>query len=300
MDPDGLTVEALTDAGISACQSIFDAAHSDLHRKYGLDIEDDSDAEWLRPILTHLMGTDPERSLIARTDEAPVAFATSFRRDAYWFLSFLFVLPSAQGKGVGRQLLGQLLSRGEDAIRGTVVESFQPVSTGLYASVGMTPRSIKYWVNEIGRPGSLPALPRDISRVEAKEPDGEAIDDLDRSILGFGRAADHNWWRDAGQACFVFHREERLVAYAYVDRGFIGPVLAVDEPTLCAVVAELVRSADDPASASVNVCGDSASVLQMLINAGGRIDDKEPYRYVFCSSDGPLPSSYIHHSDWLP
>jgi hypothetical protein len=38
----------------------------------------------------------------------------------------------------------------------------------------------------------------------------------------------------------------------------------------------------------------------MLVNAGGRIDDAEPYRFTYCSTVGPLPPSYIHHSDWLP
>jgi len=300
MDHDGLTIDPLTEAGISACRSIFDATYNDLHRNYGLEIEENPDSDWLRPILTHFLGTDPERSLIARTDEEPIAFGTSFRRDAYWFLSFLFVLPSAQGRGVGRRLLQQLLARDGDAVRATVVESFQPVSTGLYASVGMTPRSIKYWVSQVAKPGSLPALPGDITCAEATASDAGAIDELDRSILRFGREADHGWWRSAGQACYAFRRNEELIAYAYVDEGFIGPVLAVDDQTLAAVVAELIRSADDPSSASVNLCGDSTSVLQMLINAGGRIDDKEPFRYVYCSSQGPLPSSYIHHSDWLP
>ena len=38
----------------------------------------------------------------------------------------------------------------------------------------------------------------------------------------------------------------------------------------------------------------------MLIGAGARVDDTSSYRFVYCSSDGPLPASYLHHSDWLP
>jgi len=297
---DALVIETLMQDDIPACSTIFDAAYNALHRKYGFEVEDEPDSDWLRPILTRFLATDPQRSLIARTDNEPIAFGSSFRRDDYWFLSFLFVLPSAQGQGVGRRVLEELLDREEGADRATVVESFQPVSTGLYASLGMTPRSIKYWVSEIGRPGSLPALPDDIRRSEASEGGQGQIDDLDRALLGFARPVDHSWWQAAGQACHVFRHHGELIAYAYVDDGFIGPALARDEQTLSAVVADLVRTADSPSTVSINVCNDSASVLQMLINAGGRIDDKERFRYVYCSSDGPLPSSYIHHSDWLP
>ena len=293
-------IEALTKDDIPDCSRIFDAAYHDLHRKYGLEVEDQSDSDWLRPILTHFLATDPQRSLIARTGDGPIAFGSSFRRDGYWFLSFLFVVPSAQGRGVGRRVLEELLTREEGVVRATVVESFQPVSTGLYVSVGMAPRSIKYWVSEIGSPGSLPALPGDIHRGESSGEDLEAIEHLDRTLLGFTRPVDHTWWTESGQPCHVYRHRGELIAYAYVDDGFIGPALARDEQTLNTVVADLVRTADDPSSVSINLCNDSASVLQMLVNAGGRIDDKEPFRYVYCSSDGPLPSSYIHHSDWLP
>jgi GNAT superfamily N-acetyltransferase len=300
MDLDHIAIDGLGDADISSCRSLFDVAYGDLHRRYGLPVEDSPDPDWLRPILCHFLETDPDRSLIARRGAEPVAFATAFRRDAYWFLSFLFVLPTLQGQGIGRRLLERLVAQDDDAARATVVESFQPASTGLYASVGMTPRSIKYWISGFSKIDGLPRLADGITRSDSTAQDAEDVDELDRTILGFARPSDHAWWRAAGQPCFVFRRGERLVAYAYVDEGSIGPALAVDEATLCAVVGELVRTADDPAAASVNVCGDSASVLQMLVNAGGRIDDGEPYRFTYCSNDGPLPPSYIHHSDWLP
>jgi len=31
-----------------------------------------------------------------------------------------------------------------------------------------------------------------------------------------------------------------------------------------------------------------------------RIDDQEPYHFVYSSNAGALPPSYIHHSDRLP
>jgi GNAT superfamily N-acetyltransferase len=295
-----LEIQPLTEADTPTCQDIFDTSYSELHRRHGLQVEQHPDRDWLRPIVSHFLRTDPTGSVIAKIGDGPVGFACSFRRDDYWFLSFLFVLPSAQGRGIGRALLSELLPRDEAVVRATVVESFQPVSTGLYASAWMTPRSVKYWLSGVSRPESLLDMPSDLLRGASTEADRADIDELDRRLLGFGRPAEHALWRDAGQPCYSFHRDDDLVAYAYVDDGYIGPVAATDDETLCAVIASLIRTADDPMSMSVNLSGDSARLFHMLVNAGARIDDEAKYRFVYCSSVGPMPSSYIHHSDWLP
>src|SRR5438093_901085 len=164
----------------------------------------------------------------------------------------------------------------------------------------MTPRSIKYWVSEISRPESMTDLPPDLQRADSYQIDASEINALDRTILGFERPADHTWWRQGGQPCYSYRRDGQLVGYAYVDDGYIGPALAVDEGTLCTLVADVIRTGEDPSSMSVNLCGDSTWLFRMLVNAGGRIDNKDKYRFVYCSSVGPLPASYIHHSDWLP
>ena len=286
---------------ISWCQEVFDDAFTDLHRRHGMPEADPTpDADWLRPVLTHLFSTDPDGSLGAFVDDAPVAFATTIRRDGYWFLSFLFVRPGRQGEGIGRALLDALAPTDPEVVRATVVESFQPVSTGLYASFGMVPRSIKYWLTGVQRPSSLPRLPDEIRRTPATPDDRADIDVLDRAVLGFRRPMDHRWWIGAGTPAWVFRREVDMIAYAYVDDGFIGPVLADREETLCAVVSDLVGSADEPAGMSVNLCADSGALFRMLVDAGAKIDQSAGYRFLYCASDGPLPASYIHHSDWLP
>ena len=284
---------------MGSCQRIVDASLSDLHRRHGLQDDEVGEPNWLHPILRHFLQTDPSGTLGAEENGELVAFVSSFRRDEYWFLSFLFVHPSAQGHGLGRALLDEVSPEGSDVVRATVVESFQPVSTGLYASVGIVPRSIKYWLSGISRPGSLPRPSDDIRRAELTAVDRGDVDALDRAVLGFTRTADHAWW-GAGSRGWSFRRGEDLVGYAYVDDGYLGPALAVDERTLCSVVADVVGSSDDPASMSVNLSGNSRDLFRMLMQAGARIDDSAPYRFVYCSNEGPLPSSYIHHSDWLP
>jgi hypothetical protein len=130
--------------------------------------------------------------------------------------------------------------------------------------------------------------------------DLDDVDELDRAVLGFVRSVDHRWWGQAGTPGWVYRRGDDLVAYAYVDDGYVGPALATDEETLCLVVADLVGTAPEPSSVAVNICGEAGAVFRMLVNAGARIDGTNRYRFVYCSSSGALPSSYIHHSDWLP
>ena len=294
-----MDIRTIGPADIASCQRIVDASLGDLHRRYGFQDDEVGAPNWLHPVLSHLLQTDPSGSLGAAENGELVAFVSSFRRDDYWFLSFLFVHPSAQGHGLGRALLDEVSPEGSDVVRATVVESFQPVSTGLYASVGIVPRSVKYWLSGISRSESLPRPSDDIRRAELTTVDRDDIDALDRAVLGFARTADHAWW-GAGSRGWSFRRGDDLVGYAYVDDGYLGPALAIDERTLCSVVAEVVGTSDDPASMSINLSGNSRDLFRMLMQAGARIDDSAPYRYVYCSSEGPLPSSYIHHADWLP
>lgn len=286
---------------ISWCQQVFDASYYDLHRRYGLiDREPDEPDEWLRPILTHFLSTDPRGSLGVSVDGRPVAFAASFQRDEYWFLSFLFVHPSAQREGLGRRLLNELVPTDPSIVRATVVESFQPASTGLYASFGVVPQAIKYWLSGVSRPDTLPSMPEDLHRSPLSEGDAIEIDALDRTVLGFTRSRDHGWRRREMARGWTYRRGEKLVAYVYIEDDYVGPALAADESTLREVVADVVKTAPNPASISVNLSSNSGQVFRMLIDAGARIDDSARFQFLYCSDQGPLPSCYIHNSDWLP
>jgi GNAT superfamily N-acetyltransferase len=114
-------------------RDIFNDAWSDLHRRYGFeeDASSQGDDSWLTKPLAHFLESDPGGGLLALDDDGPVAFASSARRDDFWCLSYLFVRPRGQDRGVGRDLLRRLLPHDNAVVRSCKVESFQTVATSL-------------------------------------------------------------------------------------------------------------------------------------------------------------------------
>jgi GNAT superfamily N-acetyltransferase len=279
------------------CRDIFFASYNDLHRRYGQQEEDPTDPGWLDDALSHLLRTDPGGTVLALEDGAPCGFAASYRRDTYWFLSFLFVLPEVQGRGVGRDLLEAVLPS-DELTRALVVESFQPASTGLYAAYGITPRSVRYMVSGPSHLERLPGMPSDLRAEPMSEADGTAIAELDRRHLGYARPQDHAWWH-AGSKGWVYRRGDEVVGYGYRDEEGVAPALGRDEATLCAIVADLLRRSEDPAKEQVPVRGETAALFGMLVRAGGRIAPSG-YRYLYCSSAGPLPATYSDYAGYMP
>jgi len=207
------------------CADIFVRSIDGLHERNGQPPTDTSDMGWLPASLAYFAEADPERLVLALEDGAPVAFGCAMRRERFWFLSYLFVLPDAQAKGVGRALLEHLLP--PDAERSsmdlaTVVESRQPVSTMLYSRYGIVPRTPLYWMTHL--PG-IEDLPRLAAGVRARpielETDGDAIDAFDRALLGYARPQDHRMW---------VRGRRRPPASTWTTTGR-SPATAITEPT---------------------------------------------------------------------
>ena len=124
----------------------------------------------------------------------------------------------------------------------TCTDSAQPISNGLYASLGIAPRMpLARLVGLPEREGHLPPLPRGIRAIQFDELDGAAaahLDDevtaIDRATAGFEHLVDHAFVRAEGRVGILFvDGSGRSVGYGYAsEAGRVGPVAVLDPALL--------------------------------------------------------------------
>ena len=189
---DGITYRPARTGDLVACAGIWRDSINDYTRRLNQpDIPDDLAA--ILRLYGHLQATDPNGFFVAEQEvdggpPAVVAFTASYRREELWFLSMLFVLPDVQAAGLGRGLLAKVMPPAGQATLATCTDSAQPVSNGLYASLGIAPRMpLVRLVGVADRDGHLPALPRGIGASPFRDLDAASADHLDGELTANDR-----------------------------------------------------------------------------------------------------------------
>lgn len=239
----------------------------------------------LRRLHAHTLSTDPARFVVAeRTRRAgrprTVAFGSAVERGDLWFLSMLFVEPREQARGVGRAVLERILPTPLDGrVLATCTDSAQPISSGLYASLGIVPRMPL--LNLVGRPRTGPRWPglpaglraERVGDYEAWLADPE-VQALDTAVLGFTHPQDHAFVLEEPRRPFAYlARDGRLAGYGYAgDVGYVGPI-AVRAPELLApVLGHLLRAVEPRGASSVWLPGEAGEAIRIAVRAGLRIE----------------------------
>jgi len=289
---------------LEACAGVWRHGINDYARRLNQpDVPPDT-ASLLR-LYAHLRSTDPERFVVGTTPtsgtghddgdgdgdpdrgERIVAFAAAVLRGRLWFLSMLFVLPEVQGGGVGRALLAQVAPRdGEASFRSTATDSAQPIANALYASHGIVPRVPL--LNLIGLPqqpdafGSLPSgiVPVAFSDT-AREGGGEghrrlaeAVDALDREVLGVAHPEDHAFLRQESRTGWLYRGPDGTpVGYGYAtEAGRIGPVAVRDEALLAPILGHLSNAVIPRGAFALWLPGTAGRAVVSALQAGFRLD----------------------------
>jgi GNAT superfamily N-acetyltransferase len=295
---------------IDACIRTWRAGTEAYQARLGLPPVPD-DLGPLRRLLNHTLTTDPERFWVAvstaSTDLVPerhLGFASATVRDGLWFLSMLFVEPDAQAGGIGSALMdraqaGRDVDPGGPAVPGPdapldtgiatwgmCTDTLQPISNGMYARRGMLPR-VPIWrlFGEPRRWSAIPPLSASLESVpfEALAADGrdghrrlaEAVDALDREILGVAHPADHAYLRRDGRSGFLVRERGtgRALGYGYGSPvGRLGPVAALDPALHPAILGTLVRETPALGPIAIWVPGAAAEATRALLAAGLRLD----------------------------
>lgn len=239
----------------------------------------------------HLLATDPRSSIVADERGRLVAFGILMARDGDAFLSFLFVLPQWQARGLGRAVISECLRGAGQTVRlSTCAEADQLVSTGLYASLGLAPREPIYLLRGAIEGNALPVLP---DGVRARPVLADEVAPIDDQLLGYRRPQDHAFWSSGGRRGWVFETAGgRIIGYGYAHpSGRIGPVAAVEPGDLPALLGHLVRAMPVLEGRQVVVGGAASTALGPLLAAGMRMDGTPA---VYCAQrPGPRFDRYI-------
>ena len=250
---------------------VFFHAIEDLDQQRGRPLQPRNAAP-LETHFGHLLDTDPRSCYVADDHGRVMAFGIVMRRGPEAFLSFLFVEPGWQGRRIGRAVLDACVAGAGEGVErlSTCAEANQPVSTGLYAKMGMAPRTPLYLVRGNLPQEALPSVPLDVQRRPLQ---AEAVVKLDRVLMGYERPADHAFWARERTGVLFTDEAGTVLGYGYAHpSGRIGPVAAVEPQYLPGFIGYLVRLTDVLEGRQLVVPGPAASALVPLLGAGLRID----------------------------
>ncbi len=236
----GLTLRPGNKADSYAVFEIFEETLADLSRRLGST----SPTSWAdpaalaqtweqrRPLYEHLANT-AEQFWLADQPGRPIGFARSILRDDVRQLTELFVSPSVQSTGAGRELMARAFPK-EGAAHRSIMATTDIRAQALYLKAGVYPRFPIYY---FGRKPEPVTVETDL-KFQTMTPSPEtlnALGVLDRAAVGFRRDVDHRWFMSQRQG-YLYVRDERPVGYGYVGQNS-GPFALAEARDFPAVLA---------------------------------------------------------------
>jgi GNAT superfamily N-acetyltransferase len=282
---EGIALRRATEADLPDCERIWRDGLNEYLRRLN-QVEIPADNPGLRRLHAHTLATDPDRFLVAVREERVVAFGSAVRRGDVAFLSMLFVDPAEQARGLGRRILAEILpspangsagASGDAPILATVTDSAQPISNGLYASLGMIPRVPL--LNLVGRPRAgwqPPALPDGVLALPLTgERARDEVAALDREVVGYDHEIDHRFVMSERPSAFAYRDAAgALVAYGYTSAvGRIGPIAVRDVRLMAPVLGHLLTAVEPRGASAIWLAGDTSAAVGLALDAGLRFED---------------------------
>ncbi len=181
----------------------------------------------------YLAVTDPGGCWIAEDGGEAVGAALALRREGLWGLSLFAVLPSAQGKGIGRLLLDHAAAYGRGCLRGIIVASPDPRAARRYHAAGFQLHPTMVFSGQVDH-AALPAadgIPVHLGDASHRQ----LLDSVDRRVRGGAHGGDHEQLlRTADDLLVVdtlagsgycYRREGRVVLLAATSRRLAARLL---------------------------------------------------------------------------
>jgi GNAT superfamily N-acetyltransferase len=175
--------------------------------------------------IAHLQRTDPGGAWVAEEDGRVVGCALALVREGMWFLSLLMVDPAHQSKGLGKQLLDASLQTSTD--RSWILATTDPAALRRYRRAGFDLVPCLTAKGTVDRA----LLPSTSVREGSWSADGEAVDDITRTVRGAGLGEDLAYLEKTGLRLlmadrgYAILRPAGLVSLAANDPGTAAELL---------------------------------------------------------------------------
>ncbi|MBI3165306.1 MAG: GNAT family N-acetyltransferase [Chloroflexi bacterium] len=184
--------------------------------------------------ISHLFET-VDQFWVAEADGVMVGLARSILRDGVRQLTEFFVLQEFQSQGIGRQLLEKAFPS-EGAKNRIICASSNMNAIGRYLKAGLRSRTT---IHEWTCKPQLVSVETDLTlqRIEDTPQDIAILNEIDRDVIGYARAADHHWFLKDRRGDFYL-RDGRVVGYSYFGNR-AGPIAMLEERDFPAAIAHV-------------------------------------------------------------
>lgn len=257
-------------------------------------------------------GEGRDRVWVADRGGTVVGVAAAAIRGRHWHLVYLFVLPEAQGRGIGRALLERVHAAGVAAGCDlfSLHASDDPRALSRYLALGLAPQPPTIALGAEA-PRFPPARWDDgLEEVPLSADDAAAlatVGDVDRVVRGVRRPEDLRRWLGEGAVGALLLRRDTGVPAGYFlvslgETGRIGPAAAMDAERFGDVLGRALATAGEAAAARpglpwrADVPGENRAAIPPLLATGFR-----PHRLASFFASGPIGrfDRYVIHDEDL-
>jgi GNAT superfamily N-acetyltransferase len=274
-DPPAPTIRRGTPADARPCHDLLWLSATDLGRRHGTLLEGDADAWWEGIESVHrFLAEHAAEWWVAEAPEGRelIGYSRSIERGGLFELTELFVRPSRQSKGIGRQLLEHAFPLDRGDIR-SIIATTDVRATARYYAADTVARFPYFTL--AGRPRA-DARPDDVS-AEAVGTDPSAlatISEVERAVLDYPRGTDELRWLAGTRPGYLFVRDGTPIGFGFVAKSGAGPIAALDDADLPAVLGHVESLAVEAGSdqLELEVPGINVTAIRHLLGRGFRID----------------------------
>jgi GNAT superfamily N-acetyltransferase len=269
-----------------ACNALMYEAVADFETRLG-DGLDEPEEEWwavLEPFYRMMVATAADWWVAEESPGGPLTgFARSMESEGVVELTEFFVRPSAQGHGLGRELLELAFPAGRGRLR-FLIATRDVRALARYYAAGLAIRFPILELTGLTRATEPPAG-LTVSPVDG-DADVGAVRAIQRELLGFAQSdAVLRCLLDVREA-YLYRRGDAAIGFAFVSRDGCGPIGALDPADMPDILLHVEGRANElgMVQLSLEIPGPNEAATRHLLSRGFRLDQAVS----FLMSDRPF------------